>query len=372
MSNALLRSNSSKQGLKNLMNSESPRAEGQQIPAGIQSGADITPKAGANRYTSHINCLTSCIRQTVTHFQAELQGFSANSTPSSPKTFLSLLSPRIVNSKDSPMWGGGFGGQRSALCFEAASISEFLTDTQLFPGLSPPLTSSHLLPIISSPFVPPSAYRKDNETNGGRGGSINTQMFLHLTHTLSEGVSVPLTAQRSVEDAEELERERRRRARESYCWTDGGSMPGETSPEDGMPAEESMYDGALKPNSSPSLEEDEGFSDWTQRRERRRQQRLQELSGEKKGSEDLLHVQGVPEPRGETEQRRRDQRGSDDHQEPEDEEIHQQQIWRGGVAADQELTELKMKREERRRVREEEERRREEEEHQKLAHEEES
>uniref|UniRef100_A0A3B4UYR1 Lymphocyte specific protein 1 a n=1 Tax=Seriola dumerili TaxID=41447 RepID=A0A3B4UYR1_SERDU len=29
---------------------------------------------------------------------------------------------------------------------------------------------------------------------------------------------------------------------------------------------------------SPSLEEDEGFSDWTQRRERRRQQRLQELS----------------------------------------------------------------------------------------------
>ncbi|XP_063758986.1 non-muscle caldesmon isoform X2 [Eleginops maclovinus] len=92
-----------------------------------------------------------------------------------------------------------------------------------------------------------------------------------------------LTAQRSVEDAEELERERRRRARESYCWTDRGSMPGDTSPEDGTPAEESMYDGALKPSSSPSLEEDEGFSDWTQRRERRRQQRLQELS---KGGEE--------------------------------------------------------------------------------------
>lgn len=40
------------------------------------------------------------------------------------------------------------------------------------------------------------------------------------------------------------------------------------------------------------------------------------------------------------------------------------------MAADQELMELKMKREERRRVREEEERRREEEERQKLAHEE--
>lgn len=38
------------------------------------------------------------------------------------------------------------------------------------------------------------------------------------------------------------------------------------------------YDSELKPRSSPSLEEDEGFSDWTQRRERRRQQRLQELS----------------------------------------------------------------------------------------------
>lgn len=31
-------------------------------------------------------------------------------------------------------------------------------------------------------------------------------------------------------------------------------------------------------SSSPSLEEDEGFSDWTQRRERQRQQRLQDLN----------------------------------------------------------------------------------------------
>ncbi|XP_070763407.1 non-muscle caldesmon isoform X2 [Enoplosus armatus] len=87
-----------------------------------------------------------------------------------------------------------------------------------------------------------------------------------------------LTAQRSIEDAEEVERERRRRAREATSWTDGGSLPGESSPENETPAEESMYDGSLKPSSSPSLEEDEGFSDWTQRRERRRQQRLQELS----------------------------------------------------------------------------------------------
>ncbi|XP_054475862.1 non-muscle caldesmon isoform X2 [Anoplopoma fimbria] len=87
-----------------------------------------------------------------------------------------------------------------------------------------------------------------------------------------------LTAQRSVEDAEEVERERRRRAREAPSWSNGGSLPGESSPEDGTPAEDSMFDCELKPSSSLALEEDEGFSDWTQRRERRRQQRLQELS----------------------------------------------------------------------------------------------
>ncbi|KAE8296688.1 Lymphocyte-specific protein 1 52 kDa phosphoprotein [Larimichthys crocea] len=87
-----------------------------------------------------------------------------------------------------------------------------------------------------------------------------------------------LTAQRSIEDAEEVERERRRRAREASRWTNGGSSPGELSPENETLAEENMYDGDLKPNNSLSLEEDEGFSDWTQRRERRRQQRLQELN----------------------------------------------------------------------------------------------
>ncbi|XP_028440173.1 non-muscle caldesmon isoform X2 [Perca flavescens] len=88
---------------------------------------------------------------------------------------------------------------------------------------------------------------------------------------------IRLTAQRSVEDAEEVEREQRRRAREASRWTNGGSLPAQSSLENETPAEESMYNGALKPSGSPSLEEDEGFSDWTQRRERQRQQRLQEL-----------------------------------------------------------------------------------------------
>ncbi|KAM3870195.1 uncharacterized protein ACN63O_005326 [Diretmus argenteus] len=86
-----------------------------------------------------------------------------------------------------------------------------------------------------------------------------------------------VTAQRSIEDAEEVERERRRRARESFRRMDSGSAHGDSSQENGTAAED-QYDSGLKPSSSPSLEEDEGFSDWTQRREKRRQQRLQELS----------------------------------------------------------------------------------------------
>ncbi|XP_076027962.1 uncharacterized protein lsp1a isoform X2 [Genypterus blacodes] len=85
-----------------------------------------------------------------------------------------------------------------------------------------------------------------------------------------------LTTQRSIEDAEEVEREQRRRAREASCRKNSNSGA-ESSPENEAPTED-MYDDDLKPSSSLSLEEDEGFSDWTQRRERRRQQRLQELS----------------------------------------------------------------------------------------------
>ncbi|XP_026167116.1 non-muscle caldesmon isoform X2 [Mastacembelus armatus] len=88
-----------------------------------------------------------------------------------------------------------------------------------------------------------------------------------------------LTAQRSIEDAEEVERERRRRAREAL-------QCGGFSPESDVPAEENMYDRDMKPNAS--LEEDEGFSDWTQRRQRQRQQHLQKLSqgGEEDGDEE--------------------------------------------------------------------------------------
>ncbi|XP_070686303.1 non-muscle caldesmon [Pempheris klunzingeri] len=96
-----------------------------------------------------------------------------------------------------------------------------------------------------------------------------------------------LTAQRSIEDAEEVERERRRRARQASRQTSEES------------AEESTYDGSLKPCGSTSPEEDEGFSDWTQRQERRRQQRLQELNqggdeDEDEYEEEVLINKAVP------------------------------------------------------------------------------
>ncbi|XP_024234575.1 non-muscle caldesmon isoform X3 [Oncorhynchus tshawytscha] len=92
-----------------------------------------------------------------------------------------------------------------------------------------------------------------------------------------------ITTQRSVEDAEEVERERRRRARESFrsMGSSSTSDPGGLSLDNVVLAEDGLYESDLKPSSSsPSMEEDEGFSDWTQRLERRRQQaqRMEELS----------------------------------------------------------------------------------------------
>ncbi|KAG5839113.1 hypothetical protein ANANG_G00201480 [Anguilla anguilla] len=82
-----------------------------------------------------------------------------------------------------------------------------------------------------------------------------------------------ITAQRSIEDAEEIERERRRRAREAFRSTSSQS----DSPRDGgTAAEDSPVESELKPSSQQALEEDEGFSDWTQKLERRRQRRLEE------------------------------------------------------------------------------------------------
>lgn len=86
-----------------------------------------------------------------------------------------------------------------------------------------------------------------------------------------------VTAQRSVEDAEEVERERRRRARQRTPAQNGPTGPGEAQPSGGYNVrEESISPTDFKPVHQSALEEDEGFSDWTQRLEKRRQRRLED------------------------------------------------------------------------------------------------
>ncbi|KAK2867462.1 hypothetical protein Q8A67_025579 [Cirrhinus molitorella] len=85
-----------------------------------------------------------------------------------------------------------------------------------------------------------------------------------------------VTAQRSIEDAEEIERERRRRAREAF--RSQQSLSGSAgSPQDSMnPPETGLYESEFKPSSPIPVDEDEGFSDWSQKLERRTRSRMNE------------------------------------------------------------------------------------------------
>ncbi|XP_054246566.1 lymphocyte-specific protein 1 [Indicator indicator] len=87
----------------------------------------------------------------------------------------------------------------------------------------------------------------------------------------SPGESERLTAQWSVEDEEEAARERRRREREKQLRSQAEEgLNGTVSCSDtGGPAEENHYD--FKPSGTSELEEDEGFSDWSQKLEQRKQ-----------------------------------------------------------------------------------------------------
>ncbi|NWW75234.1 LSP1 protein, partial [Climacteris rufus] len=80
-----------------------------------------------------------------------------------------------------------------------------------------------------------------------------------------------LTAQWSVEDEEEAARERRRREREKQLRSqaeDGLNGTVSCSGSAGL-AQENHYD--FKPSGTSELEEDEGFSDWSQKLEQRKQ-----------------------------------------------------------------------------------------------------
>ncbi|NXX89556.1 LSP1 protein, partial [Centropus bengalensis] len=105
-----------------------------------------------------------------------------------------------------------------------------------------------------------------------------------------------LTAQWSVEDEEEAARERRRREREKQLRSqaeEGLNGIGSCSESAGL-AEENHYD--FKPSGTSELEEDEGFSDWSQKLEQRkqrspRQSYKEEDSGVREAEVKLEHIQ---------------------------------------------------------------------------------
>ncbi|KAG9334380.1 hypothetical protein JZ751_008129 [Albula glossodonta] len=112
-------------------------------------------------------------------------------------------------------------------------------------------------------------------------GDVYKQTFRTIGAFLAVAIelavdSVEVTAQRSIEDAEEIERERRRRAREAFRSSASLSSSGGSPQDSGSVAEDGLYEGELKPSCQQALEEDEGFSDWTQKLERRKQRRLEE------------------------------------------------------------------------------------------------
>ncbi|XP_007431737.1 lymphocyte-specific protein 1 isoform X2 [Python bivittatus] len=77
---------------------------------------------------------------------------------------------------------------------------------------------------------------------------------------------IRLTAQWSVEDEEEAARERRRRERERQLRSQAEEGLNSTS---GVAVQDSKIDG--KPSGTSEVEEDEGFSDWSQKLEQRKQ-----------------------------------------------------------------------------------------------------
>ncbi|TRY81701.1 hypothetical protein DNTS_026012, partial [Danionella cerebrum] len=117
-------------------------------------------------------------------------------------------------------------------------------------------------------------FRFPNERLAAAQRRKNNVQCNHETRLQQAGIAEP--PERSIEDAEEIERERRRRARESF--RSQHSLSGcASSSQDGVnPLEAGLHDGELKASSPVVLDEDEGFSDWSQKLERRTRARTQE------------------------------------------------------------------------------------------------
>ncbi|XP_044281676.1 lymphocyte-specific protein 1 isoform X2 [Varanus komodoensis] len=88
---------------------------------------------------------------------------------------------------------------------------------------------------------------------------------------VAQGETPRLTAQWSVEDEEEAARERRRRERERQLRSQAeeGLSSSSAASEGGVAEQEGRID--CKPAGTSELEEDEGFSDWSQKLEQRKQ-----------------------------------------------------------------------------------------------------
>lgn len=103
----------------------------------------------------------------------------------------------------------------------------------------------------------------DNEDTQRQDGAEETTFEEKLEETQR------LTTQWSVEDEEEAARERRRRERQQQDQPGGeGQSPEDVNAETCSPSDEHM---GLKPAGPWETEEDEGFSDWSQKLEQRKQ-----------------------------------------------------------------------------------------------------
>ncbi|KAM9409297.1 uncharacterized protein KZ484_001567 isoform 2-T2 [Pholidichthys leucotaenia] len=88
---------------------------------------------------------------------------------------------------------------------------------------------------------------------------------------------IRVTEQRSLEDAEEVERERRRRAREKQRGEEGPSWS--EPPNHSHLTHNTESDEESKPSCCLAQDEDEGFSDWSHRLENRNEQEIPDDSG---------------------------------------------------------------------------------------------
>ncbi|NXJ03834.1 LSP1 protein, partial [Odontophorus gujanensis] len=156
-----------------------------------------------------------------------------------------------------------------------------------------------------------------------------------------------LTAQWSVEDEEEAARERRRREREKQLRSQAEEDFNGTGScmESAGSAQENHYD--FKPSGTSELEEDEGFSDWSQKLEQRKQRSPQQLYEEEDS--------GVREAEVKLEQIQLDQEGPEEVQEEDVVVKEEERLCQEEESVPEQHEEERVKQEEKKRRRNEEE-----------------